>query len=111
MAVVGPYIVSVLSGQIVSSAFTLSRAERTLAVLCSSHAPAEIRMEFALTSGTIPFERLYRGDGSGAQVSVVSGNGGWGIVRYIPTPFGRIAQTTATIEARKTKQIRLLWLL
>ena len=97
---VGPYVVSIASGFSVSSAFTLSRAERTIVVLAASHAPADLRVEYALTSGTAPFERLYRMDGSGIQVSVVSGNGGWGVIRYSPTPFGRVVQTAATVDTR-----------
>ena len=71
-----PLSVVVLSDKQVSSAVTLPRgAARGFAVACPSNGTAAaIFIEFALTSGTAPFQRLQRSDGTGAYV-VHSGTG------------------------------------
>ena len=88
-----PLSVVVLSGKQVGSAVTLPRgAARGFAVACASNGTAAaIFIEFALTSGTAPFQRLQRSDGTGAYV-VHSGTGdAVGLVTSPPSPWLRLA--------------------
>ena len=85
-------VVVVDSGKFVSSAFVV-RGDRPFVVECPSQSTGSaVFVEFAQTSGTAPWSRLQRADATGAGYTVHSGTGGaWGIVDFVPTPFGRIA--------------------
>src|SRR6266849_5832416 len=90
-------VVTVNSGQTVSSAFTLPRGERAFAIECPSNGVAcSVQVAFTSTSGTAPFNVLQRDDSSGVALSVHSGGGNAvGVVRTPVSPWGRIVLSAA----------------
>lgn len=92
---------TVSSGQAVSGAFSLERPDRTFAVQVPSlSAATQVQLQFGATSGG-PFFALQRPDGSGLPFTVYSGAGpGFGIVPYVPTPWGQISLTGSQSDTR-----------
>jgi hypothetical protein len=91
-----PTFVTVASGQSVSGAFTLERANRPVVVeVPSLSAAAEVRPQFSVTSGG-PFWTVQRLDGSGAPFTVHSGTGpALGVIERVPSPWGRLSLTSS----------------
>jgi len=88
----GPLYTNVLSGQGVSLAFTLERADKPLAVYVPSlSAASEVRLTFSQTSGG-EFVPLVGRDGAAGFIhSVASGSGPYfGFLDRPPTPWGRV---------------------
>jgi hypothetical protein len=96
----GPIFLTVLSGQTVSSAFTLPRADAPMVVFASSNGTAAaLTIQFAQSSGTAPFVPLVKLDGSGGTLTVFSGTGpAVGVILHPATPWGRISLSTATTD-------------
>jgi hypothetical protein len=89
-------VVTLNSGQTVSSAFTLPRGERAFAIECPSNGTAcGVQVAFSSTSGTPPFNVLQRDDGSGALAVHSGGGNAVGIVFTPPFPWGRIVLSAA----------------
>src|SRR5689334_15457586 len=93
----GPYTVTCGSGGTVTSAFSLDKPARALAVFApQSHSASEVRIDFAASSGAggtgDVFGTFYRPDGSGVFFTVFSTAGTRvGIVPYVPSPFARLS--------------------
>ena len=87
-----PQFSVVASGGNTSSPFFLADAARPLAVQVPSlSAASEVRLQFTTTSGTAPFQDVFRQDGSGMFHVVASGPGpAFGSLQKPPTPWARI---------------------
>jgi hypothetical protein len=96
----GPINTQVLSGQTVSSAWTLPRADSPICIFASSNGTAaSVNIQWALTSGTAPWYTLTKLAGDGSPHSVFSGTGpGVGLVLHPPSPWGRISLSAATTD-------------
>lgn len=96
-----PVFVIVNSGQSVSGAFTLERANRPLVVeVPSLNAGTEVRPQFSTISGG-PFWTVQRRDGSGLPFTVHSGVGpAIGLIERVPTPWGRFTLTGSQSDVR-----------
>jgi hypothetical protein len=96
-----PVFVIVNSGQSVSGAFTLERANRPLVVeVPSLSAAAEVRPQFSATSGG-PFWTVQRRDGTGLPYTVHSGTGpAIGVIERVPSPWGRLTLTGSQADVR-----------
>jgi hypothetical protein len=92
---------SVQSGFNVSSAFTLSRANRVLYIGVASYTGQAWFATFAIDGG--PFARVVLDQAAqGFASAIFSGtNGGWGLVPYVPTATMRVeaaTNVTATVS-------------
>lgn len=96
-----PIYVTVGSGGATSGAFTIERPDFPLVIeVPSLSAATEVRLQFSATSGG-PFFGLSRDDGSGLPYAVTSGSGpAYGIVRCIPSPWGRISLVGSQSDTR-----------
>lgn len=90
------YIVGINSGQSVSAAFALERADLGLVIeVPSLSAGSEVRPQFSATSGGA-FWTMQRPDGSGSPYAVHSGVGpAIGVIERLPSPWGRVLLTTS----------------
>jgi hypothetical protein len=81
---------TIVSGQTVSSAFSLTRANRSLYVGISSHAALAWFLTAAVDGG--PFLKPVLDQALGGNpLAVFSGTGGaWGLVPYVPTATVRL---------------------
>jgi len=88
-----PFFVVVGTGGLTSGAFTLEDAGKPFFVEVPSLSQATaVRLQFTTTSGTAPFQDVFRQDGSGTFHVVASGPGpAYGYSPRPPTPWGRIA--------------------
>ena len=106
----GPIILTVASGQVVSSAGTLPRGDRAFCVAVSSNGTAAaVNVAFSNTSGTGPWFVLQQ-LGTGANFLIHSGNGGAiGLVETPPSPWFRLqlsAAPSATMSFSITETIK-----
>jgi hypothetical protein len=87
---------TIVSGQTVSSAFKLDRADRTLNIGINSHAGMAWYATFQMP-GAGSFNRAVLGEAAqGFASAIFSGtNGGWGIVPQPPNATMRIETATA----------------
>lgn len=100
----GPFTAIVNSGFSTSSAFCLPRGHLPIAILCPSAAASQVFLAFCVNSGTGPFERFKRVDGTGFDYVVCSGTGGWAIFPAVgiqpPSRFARLELSGNTVDAR-----------
>ena len=89
----GPVFVTIASGFAVTSAFRIDRPAGALAVFVPSMTAADLRIEFATTSGGGTFfGALTRGDGTGQIFSTHSGAGpatAW--IPVVPSQWARLS--------------------
>jgi hypothetical protein len=84
---------------LVTSAFTVDRPTRTVAVFVGSYGTtARVFVQFATSSGGSDWATMQRFDGSGAEFTVFSGNGSPAVAIFCPpTPFGRLCVSSAQL--------------
>ena len=94
---------TIVSGQTVSSAFTLAATDRTLLVGVSSHAAVLWFASFANTT-TGPFLKYLDPWSSVSGAVLAVAGGGWGTIPYPPTTVCRI-ETSAAVSATTSFQL------
>src|SRR5689334_11392006 len=88
--------ITIDSGKLVSSMFTLPRADRAWSVACPSQSTGyALFAEYAISSDAPAFFRLQQANGTGGAFTVHSGTGNAvGIVPSVASPWVRLAVTS-----------------